>query len=274
MDEQSKKFIGQLYKPSVVGTLTIAFGLLYIPAFVYGVVSIWLCIFAGMIALRFRLGIERLNAEIDEVDPPKIRKYHARVALLCLKCMFYMSLPALVFYQIYISGTSDWPTLDGYRFDDMIGLLTLLPSISFSDIANPYERPDLYLISIVSLQAHITLFALFLVAGKSYWRYGVRTMKPLIPKDPPEHLRGWYNYKSFYIRNLYLLFYAILALIIQGIAYQLFNEIYFITFQAGNNSLMFFISIDFGCLLFMYAIFFCILSMMLRFFELGTNFGE
>lgn len=170
--------LARLKSPVLCGCAAIFIGLLYIPAFIYGILGIWLIGMSGLIGWRFRLGIEKLNVDIDEKDPQNIRPYHLKVLILCQECVFYTTLPFLYFYIVYVQGTWEWSRFNGHTFDEQIDLFSLVPYLDLTKIASPYESPSLFIMATSIVQAFIIFVGLLLIAGKSYSGYVLRTMNP------------------------------------------------------------------------------------------------
>lgn len=174
-----------------------ALSLCLVPAFMLGVVSVWSVLFAVIIGLRFRAGLIRINEDIDRTENYSGIKYRLWFVALCLESMTYMAITQVVFYEVYVKGLWPWPIFAGSRFDEVIGFFNWIPAISFSDVASPYQKPALYIVSTASMLAHIVLVSLLAIAGRCVFGLRVGTIFPLLKKNSPyaamrDHLYGIY----------------------------------------------------------------------------------
>ncbi len=258
-----------LAHPSVLSALCIAFGLLYIPAFMYGVMSIWLVIMSCLLGLRFRAGIEKLNTQIDAKDPNNIWPYHGRVVLLNIECFLCSFIP--FFLILYIDskvGNLRYPC-EGRSVDQVINFFPFLSNsflFDFSSICHHNKGP---IIATGHVFVYFTLFSLFLLAGKSYWNYSKRTMFPIIKKKRPDAVS--YESMSTHYSSIYNLPFGACALLL---------------FLSGDNFLLNLSKIMMGAeaLSFIqtvkpllafefltFVFFFVFMSFVTRIFEIGTN---
>lgn len=249
--------------PRVLGVAVLIFGLLYIPAFVHGMVSIWLLAFSFLIAFRFRIGIENLSNAIEHLNSLKISSHYWCFFRLCCECAFYMLLPLSYFYALYVTEYWAWPAFNGFRLDDSIGFFELLQSISFADIGSPYDHPSLYLSAVTNIQAYSVLLFLFALVGVSYGKYGKNIFRQeyLGLGCSPRNLQKRYQ------GRMYIGFYLAISMMLASFMQNHMESYYAVIVREKEINLVEYFVTSFGEVFLPYALFILVMKVFLSFFR-------
>ena len=150
--------------------LTAVIAALFVPAFMLGVVSVWVVVFGVFVALRFREGLKSLNEKMSEAQDAKLLRPRLRFWALVAECILYSYIAFGSFLYVYGGGYFNWPAvavgLDGLLgFPENFYLIGKIPDLSFFVSAFTYV-----------LGASNSLFILlvvfcFLLARQEFFRF-------------------------------------------------------------------------------------------------------
>ena len=167
MNEQTRIWQRVLFLRVVAIVTAFAF----IPAFMYGVVSIWTLVFSLVIALRFRAGLVDLNQKIDEVED--ITKFYPRLSLWAIvgECVLYSYIAFGIFLIIYGLDSNDWPSIDTQRLDDQIDFWSLFARLHKMNMADRYLDVFQFVAASATMSSFIFICAFILLSTRQYCKF-------------------------------------------------------------------------------------------------------
>lgn len=269
MFEKNAAIKNMLLRPGVLSALSVAFGLLYIPVFVFGVVSIWLIIMSCLIGLRFRAGIKKLNAQIDKKSPKNVWPYHWRMLLLNIECILYSFMPFFLILYIDSEVTNLRYPCEAASFDQITNFFPFISKSFLFDFSSMCHHDKGPIIATGHALVYFTLVSLFIFAGKSYWNYSKRTMFPIIKKRRPDAVS--YDPFSSHFSTIYNLPFGACAILLALSGDNFLLNLAKKMMKAWNLSSLQTIKplLAFEILTFLFFFFF--MTSTTRIFEIGTN---
>ena len=83
--------------------LTIAASFLFIPAFIYGVASVWSILFATAVGLYSKISLQNIINQCDMVQEPQLESWHVKSAVLFLlfQILVIAAAPQILYLFIY-----------------------------------------------------------------------------------------------------------------------------------------------------------------------------